>query len=123
LQAAVTALEETGLRTIRAHEKALTARFLEGLRQLPVTVYGSHETQRSVPVVSLNIPNMDPGELARRLSEEYDIETRSGLHCSPLAHKTIGTFPQGSLRFSFGADTTMEEIEVTLRALKEIAEG
>ena len=121
LTAAVQAINTRGLETICKHEKTITARFVDGLRQLPVVMYGSFDIERWMPVVSLNIPNMDAGIAAQQLSEEFGIEVRSGLHCAPLAHKTIGTFPYGTLRFSFGADTTIQEVEYALSALAKVA--
>lgn len=117
LHAAVKAIEAEGLTAIRAHEKSLTTRFVQGLRQLPLKLYGKYEEEGWVPLLSLNAPGMDAGLLARRLSEDFSIETRSGLHCSPLAHKAIGTFPHGTLRFSLGAGSTAQEVDYTLDAL------
>ncbi|MDR1193100.1 MAG: aminotransferase class V-fold PLP-dependent enzyme [Peptococcaceae bacterium] len=123
LGAAVEAIAAAGLETVRRHEKSLVTRFVTGLRQLPLILYGDYDEERWTPVVSLNIPGMDGGLLARRLSDEFGIETRSGLHCSPLAHKTIGTFPQGALRFSLGAETTAREVDYVLEALAKITAG
>lgn len=120
LHAAAQAIAATGIDAIRNYEKKITTRFVDGLKQLPVDIYGRYDAERWVPVVSMNIPGMDAGMLARRLEDEFEIETRSGLHCAPLAHKAIGTFPQGTLRFSFGVDTTYSDIEYALKALKKI---
>ena len=119
LKAAAEAITAVGLSTIRAREKNLTTHFVDGLRQLPVTVYGHYAAECWTPLVSINIPGMDAGLVARQLSEEFEIETRSGLHCSPLAHKSIDTFPYGTLRFSFGADTSEQELEYVLDALQK----
>lgn len=120
LRAAVEAIGKAGLEAIRSHEKEITTRFVKGLHLLNAERYGSYEEEDWMPVVSMNMPGMDAGILARQLSEEFGIETRSGLHCAPLAHQTIGTFPQGTLRFSFGADTTVQEVDYVLDALEEI---
>ncbi len=121
LKAAVEAIRAVGMDMICSHERSVTTRFVDGLKQLPVTVYGDYCESNWMPVISLNIPGMDAGQLAHRLSVEFGIETRSGLHCSPLAHKAIGTFPRGTLRFSFGVDTTMDEIDYALGAISKIA--
>ena len=71
--------------------------------------------------MSLNIREEDSSEISYVLDEEYDIAVRPGLHCAPLAHKTIGTFEQGVVRFSFGPYNTHEEIEFAVKALREIA--
>ncbi|MCC8167388.1 MAG: aminotransferase class V-fold PLP-dependent enzyme, partial [Planctomycetes bacterium] len=117
LAAAVKAISAHGLETIRNHEKYLVNRFVDGLKLLPVQLYGCYEADNWVPVISINVPGMDAGLLARRLYDEHEIETRSGLHCAPLAHRTIGTFPHGTLRFSLGHDTTSDEIDYALEAL------
>lgn len=119
LRAAVEAIEAEGLAAVRAHEMSLIARFTDGLARLPVTIYGKRDPAAKTPVVSINADGHDPGLLARELGE-MGIATRSGLHCSPLTHKTIGTFPYGTLRFSFGADTTFDDVDYVLGALKEV---
>ncbi len=120
LAAAVKAITTRGLPAIQTHEKEITARFIDGLKGLPVTLYGRADADDRVPVVSINAPGMDAGILARRLYDDYEIETRSGLHCAPLAHRTIGTFPHGTLRFSFGIDTTASEVDYALDALDRL---
>ncbi|MDL2258376.1 aminotransferase class V-fold PLP-dependent enzyme [Eubacteriales bacterium OttesenSCG-928-K08] len=122
LKAAAQVIQKTGFKAIREHEQRITTRFVNGLKKLPVTIYGNYNEQNWMPVVSINVPDMDAGALARRLFDEFLIETRSGLHCAPLAHKTIGTIDFGTLRFSFGVDTTEEEIDYTLKSLAAIIE-
>ena len=121
LRAAIEAIDCVGLEAIRAHEKSLTTRFVEGVKQLPATIYGNYDEANWTPLISISIHGVDTGLLARRLSEEFGIRTRSGLHCSPLAHKTLGTFPHGTLRFSFGVDNTAQEIDFVLEALAKCA--
>lgn len=71
-------------------------------------------------VTSLDFSSADNGEIAWRLDEEFGIMTRSGLHCAPMAHKTLGTYPKGTVRFSFGHTNTFAEIDLLLEALKKI---
>ncbi|MPN58985.1 hypothetical protein SDC9_206702 [bioreactor metagenome] len=71
-------------------------------------------------MVSLNFPNQDNGEIAYLLSKDYGISTRCGLHCAPSAHKTLGTFPDGTVRFSFSSFNTFEEVHYTVNAIKTI---
>lgn len=71
-------------------------------------------------VVSVNIEGFDSGDLSFILEQGFGIMTRSGLHCAPLAHRTIGTFPQGTLRFSFGYGNTTADVLHILNALKDI---
>ncbi len=95
---------------------------LEGLLALPgCTVYGSQTMENRLPVFALNLEGWDNGMLAYELTERYDIETRPSLHCGPLPHKTLGTFPQGALRISPGYFTTPQEIRICLEALRELA--
>jgi cysteine desulfurase / selenocysteine lyase len=72
-------------------------------------------------VVSFNIEGLEPSEVAWLLSDRYDIMCRSGLHCAPLAHQTMGTYPRGTVRFSFGLFNTPDEIGRGVDALEEIA--
>ena len=78
------------------------------------------DASRQAPVVPINIGGEDSSEMSFILDDEYDIQVRPGLHCAPLAHKTMGTLDQGSIRFSFGYFNTHEEIEKSIKALKSI---
>ncbi|HHX73430.1 MAG TPA: aminotransferase class V-fold PLP-dependent enzyme [Firmicutes bacterium] len=122
LAAGVRLLQATGLKQVKAKKTALTAAFLAGLEKIPgITVYGTKDAGTSAGVVSLNMEGLDNGTLSLILEQAYGIMTRSGLHCAPLAHKTIGTFPEGTLRFSFGLTNTEEDIDAILAALQEVA--
>lgn len=120
LKSSLDSINQLGLEKIRTHERILTKRFLKGLEELPVRILGSREAIERVPVVSITATAFDSGELAQQLFDEYQIITRSGLHCSPLAHQTAGTLKSGAVRFSFGWNTTMDEIDYTLNAMKEV---
>jgi len=114
----------TGVDVIRQRERRLTSKFLEGLRRIGgLDIHGTRDADRSVAVVSVSSRRIDPGTIARRLFDEFGIITRSGLHCSPLAHITAGTFKRGTLRISFGYGTTEEEAEKIVFALSEIVRG
>jgi len=123
LEAAAKRIIRNGFESIMQHEQSLTRRFMEGLYGLPVKVYGTGDYKNMVPVVSITAENIDPALLARRLYDEYGIITRSGLHCSPMAHRTAGTFPEGTVRFSFGKGNTIEEIDYSLIAIRKLLEG
>lgn len=82
--------------------------------------YGPLDIKEQGAVVSLNIGEEDSSEISYILDEVYNIAVRPGLHCAPLAHKTIGTFEQGVVRFSFGIFNTHDEIEQGIKAIKEI---
>ena len=121
LYAGLNFVNEKGIKTIREHQTKLTKIFMEGLKELPrVRVFGQEEPDKRVAVVSIDVRGADLGELAYRLDNDYKIMIRSGLHCAPLAHKTIGTYPKGTLRFSFGSFNTEQEIMYCLKSLKEI---
>jgi cysteine desulfurase family protein len=110
---------ERGVDSIRARERDLTAKFLRLCLDIPrLRVHGPKDAERSVAIVSVSGPEIDVNVVAGRLYHEHGIITRSGLHCSPLAHIAAGTFPHGTLRFSFGCDTTEEELIEAAEALK-----
>ncbi|HRX27594.1 MAG TPA: aminotransferase class V-fold PLP-dependent enzyme, partial [Aminivibrio sp.] len=97
------------------------ALLLEGLLTLPgVQLSGRKTMDGRLPVFAVNFEGRDNGILAARLSEDWGIETRPGLHCAPLAHKTLGTFPGGALRLSPGWFSTVDEIRKTVDALKAV---
>jgi cysteine desulfurase family protein len=122
LAAGIRYVNEKGLKAIRREKQELTAVFLQGLSEIPgAIVYGTNNAQQMVPTISLNIEGIDNGDLSFMLEQAYGIMTRSGLHCSPHAHKTIGTFPEGTTRFSFGYNNTLSDIDDILTALQEIA--
>jgi cysteine desulfurase family protein len=123
LGAGVKFILETGLEAIRGHARELTAMFMEGLKELPgITIYGPADISRRLPVISLNMKGISPGEASTWLAAKYDIVTRSGLHCAPLAHKTIGTIKTGTLRFSLSFFNTAYEVRQTVAALQELAQ-
>jgi cysteine desulfurase family protein len=122
LAASVEEILRAGVENIRERERSLTARFLSGLRTLKkITVYGTGDAGRSVAVVSLAVQGCDAADTARRLFENHGIVTRSGLHCAPLAHRTAGTYPGGTVRFSFGRGTTEAEIDAMLNVLSSFS--
>ena len=111
-----------GIEEIRAHERKMTARLIQGLLRIPGTlVYGSGDAEKQCATVSFNLENWVPSELSFRLDEEYGILTRVGLHCAPSAHRTIGTFPDGTVRVSMSYLNTEEEIGQTLEAIRTLA--
>lgn len=113
-------IRDKGMDKIRLHEEELTSHFIEGIRDIEgIKIYGPL-TKRQGPVVAINIRDIDSAEIAYILDEKYNIAVRSGLHCAPLAHKTIGTLKQGAVRFSFGLFNSHEEIDLAIKALKEI---
>ncbi len=125
LRAGLAWLQETGMDRIRAHELALTERFLTGLAELDPTgerlpVAGRREISGRTGVVSIQTAFADPAQVADALDTDYGIMTRVGLHCAPSAHQTLGTYPTGTIRFSFGWWNTEGEVERALEALREL---
>lgn len=113
---------ETGVRTIREHEQALTARLVAGLEAVPgVRVRGLKDAERRIAVVSFTIDGMSPSEVSRLLDEDFSIMSRPGLHCAPAAHRTMGTFPEGTVRFSPGYFTTLDDIDRAVNAVASLA--
>lgn len=121
LYAALCWIQETGMDRIRTHELALTERFLTGVHSIPnLRIIGKKDCKGRTGVVSLQTTDKDPAQAAFALDDEYGIMTRTGLHCAPFAHKTLGTFPSGTIRFSFGWWNTQAEIDIALQALSDI---
>lgn len=120
LGAGIKYIMEKGIENIRHHEEELTGYFIEEIKNIKgIKLYGPL-INRQGPVVSLNIKDIDSSEISYILDNEYNIAVRPGLHCAPLGHKTIGTLNQGTVRFSFGIFNTYEEIEIAVKALKDI---
>lgn len=122
LDAALRYLEREGeAMRVREHKLAghLWARLTE-LEEDGLRVLGSHRPERRTGVVSVDFQRGDNGELAFRLEQEYGIQTRCGLHCAPAAHKTLGTYPQGAVRFSVGPFTTFADIDYVQGAVYEL---
>ncbi|HOX42743.1 MAG TPA: aminotransferase class V-fold PLP-dependent enzyme [Myxococcota bacterium] len=122
LAAGLEFVEGRGLGAIRAHAATLTARLLDGLRGIPrVRVLGTGEAARQTAVVSFNLDGWSCSEVAQALEERAGVCCRAGLHCAPLAHRQLGTFPEGAVRFSLGLFNTETEIATALGALRELA--
>ena len=117
LAAGIKIINQVGLTAIKEKKRNLTAAFLDGISGLPgIHIYGTKDPNLTTATVSINMEGIDNGDLSFMLEQGYGIMTRSGLHCAPLAHHTIGSFPVGTLRFSFGWQNTMEEIETMIQA-------
>jgi cysteine desulfurase family protein len=117
-------LMSQGIQSIRGHKEQLAKQFLEGLSVIShVRCAGPDAGSPRESVFSLVFKTVDQGEAAYLLEREHGILTRSGLHCAPLAHQALGTFPVGSVRFSFGPFTTKAEVDACLAAIAKIAKG
>lgn len=112
---------EENFNELEQNEMKMTRLLYEGLQHIRgIQIVGAKLDDPRTSVISITCSEMDIAELSSILNERYNIETRVGLHCSPSSHKTLGTFPTGTLRFSPGVFTTEEEIKATLDALEEI---
>jgi selenocysteine lyase/cysteine desulfurase len=114
-------LAEKDLPRLREHALALTARFIAGAAGIRgLRVYGTGDAEKSLPLVSVSSPRYDCALLARDLYGEYGVIARPGLHCAPLAHRSAGSYPEGTLRFSFGPETREKDIDAALAALESL---
>jgi len=120
LNAALAYILEKGVDSFRAHEEVLTKRFLDGLKDIPVRLAGTWDMDKRVGVIAVDFTGHDNAEAAFTL-EQAGILTRCGLHCAPSAHKTLGTFPQGVVRFSLGYASTEADVDGALEAIRAIA--
>ncbi|RKD31670.1 aminotransferase class V-fold PLP-dependent enzyme [Thermohalobacter berrensis] len=122
LGAGIKYILDKGIVNIRKHEVELTKYFMDELKKIDkVRIYGPMDIEKHAPVVSINIGNEDSSEVSYVLDKVFNIAVRPGLHCAPLAHKTIGTFEHGVIRFSIGPFTTTEDIEKAIDAVKKIS--
>jgi len=127
LRAGLLWLRETSIDAVRAHELALTQRFLQGLEPLEkkglVRIAGRRDIRNRVGVVSVQTTRTELAQAAYELDSTYGIMTRVGLHCAPSAHRTLGTYPTGTIRFSFGFYNTQADVDAALEALEAAAKG
>ena len=122
LGASIRHLRSIGVDSIREHLGAVLQAFILGAEAVPnMTIHGPGETALQVGTVSFSIDGVSPSTIGQVLDSEYGIMCRVGLHCAPIAHRTIGTFPEGTVRFGWGPDTSVSEIEYSLQALSRIA--
>ncbi len=146
LGAGVDFILKTGIDSILIHEQKLLTLLLKGLRDLSgVTLYGPLDPAKQTATVSLTFDSLLPGgeeqtlggcgainlawtedgplpsEAGALLNTKYDILVRTGLHCAPLAHKALGTFPEGTIRISIGYFNTEEDIKTVMKAVENLA--
>jgi cysteine desulfurase family protein len=111
-----------GIEAVRKKEIDLTGLFLNGIRSIKgVKIYGDTDPARRTALVSFTIDGMSPSDISLNLDERFNIMSRPGLHCAPSAHRTIGTFCDGTVRFSFGIFTTEDEIRTAVKAIETLS--
>ena len=125
LHEALLYLKTHSLQAINEKELSLTGYFLEQLQALDDTgrhirIIGKKDLTDRNAVVSIQTPEIDMSQVAWQLDNEYGVMTRVGLHCAPDAHKTLGTYPAGTIRFSFGPENTKNELDFAIQGLKKI---
>lgn len=121
-EAALRFVEDRGVDALRRHEMALCTRFLDGLADIEhLRLVGPRDPERRVGVISVDFLRRDNAEMAYELETRYGILTRCGLHCAPSAHKALGTFPQGTVRFSLGWASTEADVDAALAALRVLS--
>ncbi len=123
-EAALDFLQQVTIPAVQAHDRTLPQRFLDGLRTIRgAELVGPDTAEDRVGVFSLDFPGKDNAEVAAALEERFGILTRCGLHCAPSAHRTLGTFPRGTVRFSFSWFTTEGEVDRALEAIVAVSAG
>lgn len=121
LNAGLDFINDIGLNKIRDKEKDLLSYFTKRLKEVPqIIIYGDDNLENRSGIVSISSKKLSSDEISKILAEKYDISTRAGAHCAPLAHKALGTEKDGIVRFSFSYFNEKEEIDQTIAALKEI---
>lgn len=121
LNAGLDFINQIGLNKIRDKEKDLLSYFTKRLKEVPqIIIYGDDNLENRAGIVSISSKKLSSDEISKILAEKYDISTRAGAHCAPLAHKALGTEKDGIVRFSFSYFNEKEEIDQTIAALKEI---
>ena len=121
-EAAMSYVSERGVDSLRAHEAELTRRFLDGVRDIPrVRLCGPDQEKDRVGVLSLDFLDRDNAAVSYELEQRFGILIRCGLHCAPAAHRSLGTFPRGTVRFSLGYANTAEDVDAALAAIRALA--
>jgi len=115
-------IQKEGIEKIRQHEMKLTTYLLQKLSEMrKVRIHGPRDGEERIGTVSFNIEGLSPAQVGAILDESFDIACRTGLHCAPYAHKKLGTFPEGTVRFSLGYFNTREEVDFAINSLTQIA--
>ena len=122
LLAGVQYVLEKGVGQIRQKEMTLIKKLIMGFKKIPqVKLYGPENQGDRIATLSFNVAQLSPSDMASRLEKEFGILCRPGLHCAPAAHHTLGTFPEGTIRFGLSAFNTEAEIETVIQAVSRIS--
>jgi len=121
LKKAIEYIDTVGIKEIYEKEMELTSLFLSMVQEIKGTrIIGKKDISDRTAVVSLDFPESDNAVIAAQLDDKYNIMTRCGLHCAPSAHKTLNTYPHGTVRFSFGCFNTMDDVEYIIQSIKDV---
>lgn len=121
LHAALSYIENVGIEEIHRKKMELTGYFLDRVREIPgIRIAGKQGVNERTAVVSLDFEKADNAFAAFTLESDYGVMTRVGLHCAPLAHKSLHTYPQGTVRFAFSAENTKDEIDLCVKGIESI---
>ena len=121
LLAGVEFLQEKNIATIQQHEIQLTRQFMNGLRDIDGLIIHGPAPEKKVGITSVSFKMLDIAEVGQILGKKFGIMVRTGIHCAPLVHESLGTKGQGTIRFSVGWANTADEIEIAINAVREIA--
>ena len=122
LNASLEWLLARGIASIRMHSVGITRQLINGLQSIPgITIQGTCDAERQTGTVSFSIIGVSPSDAGLWLDEEFNIQSRIGLHCAPAAHRTLSTFPTGTIRFATGIFTCEADVERALDAVRTIA--
>ncbi|SFP94193.1 cysteine desulfurase family protein [Caldicoprobacter faecalis] len=122
LGAGISYILQQGQKKLLSHIIRLEKFFLEAVSHIPgIKIYGPTNMDERIGAISINIKDFDSAYIANLLDERYNIATRGAIHCAPLAHQTIGTLKQGTVRFSPGIFNTMDEVKECIRALEQLS--
>ena len=116
--------EQGGIEKLHAEEMRLASKLVDGFNRIDgVITYCCENLDNHIATLAMNIDGMDAGDVGIMLDVDFNIATRTGLHCAPLVHKQLGTSEvHGSVRFSIGPFNTDEHIDTAVEAVKEVAE-
>lgn len=121
LKMGVRFIKKVGIDTILEHEQFLSNYFVQSVKNIKgINVFGAEDFKKRTGTVSISFDGKDSGIIASKLSDDFKIAVRSGLHCAPEAHRTLGTIEGGTIRFSFGFFNKKQEIDRALYALNQI---
>jgi cysteine desulfurase/selenocysteine lyase len=117
-------MEQCGIDITRVREVALAERLAQGLLEIPaVSMYGPSCWDNRLAVLTVNVRNMAPEDVGAILDGDYGIAVRTGLHCAPLVHRDLNTYPYGGVRFSIGPYNTIDDIDAAVSALSVIGKN